>query len=168
MTLEGKKKETVLKEFSRSARSELETAPYKPADVPSDIFHSQKRMGNFPKHRYFGEHLITCLLEVNCSCWGGEVGVQDHSLPSHRDIRCEWEAYPWCKSPGNNSRYNKWQYLLEALVYAISSSFGEKDLTKSAGYSSCLSCLICWTTRLTCIAFKVLPQRSCCLPVGLG
>lgn len=57
--------------------------------------------------------------------------VQDHSLSSHRDIRCEWEAYLWCVPPGNNLRYNKWHYLLEALVYAISSSFGEKDLTVS-------------------------------------
>lgn len=86
----GKKKGTVLKEFAKRARSELETAPYKPAEVPSGIFHShQKRMGNIPEHRYFGEHLITGLLEVDCSCWGGEVGAQDHSLPSHRDIRCE-------------------------------------------------------------------------------
>lgn len=36
----------------------------------------------------------------------------------------------WHKSPGNNARYNKWQYLLEALVYVISSSFEGKKIDK--------------------------------------
>lgn len=79
----------MLKEFARRDRSELETAPDKPAEIPSGIIPGQKRMGNIPKHRYFGEHSATCLLEVDCSCWGMGVGVQDHSLPCHKDIRCE-------------------------------------------------------------------------------
>lgn len=86
MTLKGRKKGTVLKEFARRDRPELETAPYKPAGIPSGIIPGQKRMGNTPKHRYFGN---ICLLEVDCSCSGMGVGVQDHSLPHHKDIRCE-------------------------------------------------------------------------------
>lgn len=128
MTLKGKKKGTVLRKFARRDRSKLETAPHKHVEIPSGIILSQKRMGNIPKHRCFGEHVVTCLLEVDCFCWGMGVGAQDHSWPHHKDIRCEWEAYPWHKSPGNNSRYNK--YLLEALVYSISSSFGEKRFDK--------------------------------------
>lgn len=49
MTLEGKKKGTVLKDFGRETRSELETAPYQPAEMSSGIFLGQKRMGDI-KH----------------------------------------------------------------------------------------------------------------------
>ena len=45
MTLEGKKKGTVLKEFARGTRSELETAPHQPAEMSSGVFPGQRRMG---------------------------------------------------------------------------------------------------------------------------
>lgn len=44
MTLEGKKEGTVLKEFARGSRSELETAPYQPPEVLNGVFPGQKRM----------------------------------------------------------------------------------------------------------------------------
>lgn len=44
MTLEGKKKGTVLKELARETRSALETAPYHPSEVLSSVFPSQKSM----------------------------------------------------------------------------------------------------------------------------
>lgn len=136
----------MLKEFGRETRSELETAPYQPAEMSGSIFLGQKRMGDIQTLILWGtfNNLLTgCRLLMLGGGW-----VQDHSLSSHRDITCEWEAYLWCVSPGNNLRYNKWHYLLKALLYAISSFFGEKDLTKSAVYSSCLACLSCWTTAL--------------------
>lgn len=46
MTPEGKKKGTVVKEFAERPRSELETAPYQPAEMSSGIFPGQKRTGD--------------------------------------------------------------------------------------------------------------------------
>lgn len=45
MTLDGKKKGTVLKESARTTRSELDNALYHPAEMSSGIFPGQKRMG---------------------------------------------------------------------------------------------------------------------------
>lgn len=86
---EGEEEKGLCSEFARRDRSELETAPYKAAGIASGIIPSQRRIGNITKHRYFGEHLVTCSLEVDCSCWRKGVGIQDHSLPHHKDIRCE-------------------------------------------------------------------------------
>lgn len=46
MTLDGKKKGIVLKEFARRTRSELENAPFQPAEVSSSIFPGQKSVGD--------------------------------------------------------------------------------------------------------------------------
>jgi len=46
MTLERKKKGTVLKQFARRTTSELENAPYQPAEILSVIFPGQKRIGD--------------------------------------------------------------------------------------------------------------------------
>lgn len=86
---EGEEERDCAQKVCKRDRSELETAPYKPAEIASGITPSQRRTGSIPKHRYFGEHLVTCLLEVNCLCWGTEVGIQDHHVPGHKDMRCE-------------------------------------------------------------------------------
>lgn len=44
--MEGKKKGAMLKEFARITRSDLENAPYQPAEMSSGIFPGQKRMGD--------------------------------------------------------------------------------------------------------------------------
>lgn len=89
MTLKGKKKGTVLKEFAGGDRSELKTASYKPAEIPSVSFLVRRGWGIFLNTDILREHLVTCLLEVDCLCWGMGVAVQDHSLPRHKDSRCE-------------------------------------------------------------------------------
>lgn len=62
----------------------------------------------------------------------GRVGSRSNS---QRGTRCEWEAYLWCISPGSDSRYKKWHYIVEVFMHAIPSSFGEKGLAKAAVYS---------------------------------